>query len=146
MTARDELTRLYMRDGTLTPEAVLAAATPVDSPIHKYFTWDDTEAAIKRRLDEASHLIRTCKIRIEASEERTVNVRAFLHVPAVGETDATYAPTADLLSDPTTRTIVFEQALRDVAALERKYADLIDFASVLDAALAASRKRRSKAA
>lgn len=147
MSVRDELTRLYLRDGSLTPEAVLDAAQPPDSPLHKHFTWDDTEAANKRRLDEASYLIRKCKIRIETAEERTVHVRAFLHLPAQGETDATYAPTADLLSNPATRDVVFAQALRDVEALERKYKDLVDFSQVLTAALAAaSSKRRRKAA
>lgn len=40
-SARDELSKLYALAGRLTPETVLAAATRDDSPLHRYFTWDD---------------------------------------------------------------------------------------------------------
>lgn len=144
-TIREELTRIYLRDGQLTDEAVLADATDESSALHSHFTWDDTEAAHKRRLDEARALIRRCKIRVEVPEDRTVNVRAFLHVPAVGDVEATYAPIGKVMANLAHRELVLKQALRDIAVLERKYRDLIDFDVVLDAAVAA-RKRKKPAA
>lgn len=138
---RDELSRLFVRDGHLTPEAVLAAAEPDDSPLHKFFTWDDSEAAAKQRLSEAGHLIRTCKIRVEIPKQRTIKIRAFLHVPADGETEATYAPVAKVMENTSHRDLVFAQALRDIGILERKYRDLVDFADVLDAAIAAVKRK-----
>lgn len=41
----------------VTPSELLEAARSKSSPIHKYFLWDDTEAAEKYRLSQARHLI-----------------------------------------------------------------------------------------
>lgn len=46
-------------NGTLTAKEVLEFARPKSSPIHKYFNWDDSEAAEKYRLMQARQLI-TC--------------------------------------------------------------------------------------
>jgi hypothetical protein len=45
--------------GAVTPHRVLEDATDAASPLHNCFTWDDTEAARKHRLNEARRLV-TC--------------------------------------------------------------------------------------
>ena len=47
-----------VRDQMLSAEDVLEAASDSASPLHGLFTWDDTEAAVQYRLQQASGLIR----------------------------------------------------------------------------------------
>lgn len=44
-------------NGRLTPTAVVEAAKPQRSPLHRYFTWDDRQAAASYREDQARNLI-----------------------------------------------------------------------------------------
>lgn len=53
-----EIQRIQRQLGAITPEAVLAAASEADSPLHAAFTWDDTEAAIRYRDVQARYLLR----------------------------------------------------------------------------------------
>ena len=40
-----ELTEIYQRDGELTVEAVVEFARNPNTTLHRFFTWDDREAA-----------------------------------------------------------------------------------------------------
>jgi len=62
--------------GALSPAAVVEAARPNNSPIHDQFVWDDTEAAKRYRLQQASELLRVTVELIEVKSE-TYEVRAF---------------------------------------------------------------------
>ena len=124
------LRELAERDGLITPQTVLEAASEPSSPLHDHFTWDDTEAARKYRLVEARSLITRYKITVQKSPDETVRVRAFAHIPAE-DGAGFYVPTADALTDPAQRSLVMQQALREVAALRRKYQALVDFDAVL---------------
>lgn len=128
-TALEELAARH--DGRLTPEVVLRAAKRAASPFHHLFEWDDTAAARLYRLDQARRLLREVKLSVEVEPERSIDVRGFVHVKAADDDEGYYAPTREALSDHR-RTIVMEQARRDIVALERKYHDLIDFAALLD--------------
>lgn len=67
--------------GLLLPEKVLEAAeADPDSPLRPHFTWDDTEAAHKRRLDEARTLIRSVKVVTETATY-TVETVAWVQNP-----------------------------------------------------------------
>ena len=48
--------------GILRPENVVETARPPKSSLHGFFTWDNSEAAEKWRLEEARTLIRTVTI------------------------------------------------------------------------------------
>lgn len=52
-----ELDRLYKIHGHLTAEIVLNAAASPKNPLNPYFEWDDAEAAIKFRLQQATNLL-----------------------------------------------------------------------------------------
>lgn len=108
-----ELTVIYERDGELTAENVLAAASKVGSRLNRYFEWDDTAAAHLYRLDQARHLIRRVTIELMGSE-----VRAFVHVPSAG----TYAPVRDAMERPDWRADFLAQFERAAAAFEAKWA------------------------
>lgn len=64
-----ELHRLYSAHGVLSAEIVLGAATSTRSPLHKYFEWDDSEAARKYRLQQATNLILGAKFVVMLQEQ-----------------------------------------------------------------------------
>lgn len=66
-------------EGRLTPGAVVDAARPEDSPLHKLFEWDDAKAAEAHRLSQARGLIRCVQVVVESSEPTPL----FVHVPGV---------------------------------------------------------------
>jgi len=65
-----------------TPPAVVDAARAEDSPLHRYFTWDDGAAAEKWRLDEARKLVRSIHVVVVGDDHQEYAVRAFslIHV------------------------------------------------------------------
>jgi hypothetical protein len=76
------------KDGLLHPDAVVEAARNPASPLHDFFTWDDTEAAEKYRQDEARQLIRSIKIEVDTGVP--VEVRAFVSLSADRQNGAGY--------------------------------------------------------
>jgi len=87
--AAAELKQLENRAGKLTPEQVVNAAADESSALHSCFTWDDSEAAAKWRIEEARELIRS--VRIETViEERTIRSVAYVHDPARETGEAGY--------------------------------------------------------
>jgi hypothetical protein len=60
---QERLAVLYARDGRLTPEQVVRDAKSLTSPLHDYFQWDDTKAALAWRTQQARVLIRSVALR-----------------------------------------------------------------------------------
>jgi hypothetical protein len=65
--------------GELTPDLVLADAKSHSSPLHKYFDWDDTSAAVKYRRMQAGKLIRSITVEVKIANSREP-MRGYLHV------------------------------------------------------------------
>ncbi len=63
------------RGGRLTAEQVVEDARDPDSPLHGYFTWDDTEAANAHRLNEARALIRSVKVVVTYENQKVSTPR-----------------------------------------------------------------------
>jgi len=122
-----ELKRLAaLHGGELTTTAVIEAARPEESPLHKHFTWDIREAAERYWHVQAAHLIRHAKVTvIPGAGKDPVRVRAFLSprdetLEDPGE-PGTYIALDSLTHDMSE--IILKQMARDVAALKRKYRD-----------------------
>lgn len=71
------------------PSQVLEDAKRMESPIHSHFEWDDTEAAIKHRLDQARYLLRNIITTIIV-EEKEVEQRSFWNVKEEGTQERIY--------------------------------------------------------
>lgn len=54
--------------GDFTPKDIVAKAAPRQSPIHKYFDWNDTSAAEKWRLHQARNLVLSVVVEIDGIE------------------------------------------------------------------------------
>jgi len=135
---RSALEEVIEKDGTLTSEAVLKAATPVSSPLHGYFEWDDSIAGHRWRIHQASSLIR---IYVDSDETRML-----LAVPAhAGQQPGTFYRRERVLTEPDLRARFVEDALGELAAWRRRFADLKElkrFFQVIDPLLPKSQGRR----
>lgn len=79
----------------LLPEEVVDVARNPNNPLHTEFTWDDSEAATKYRLEEARGLIR--KFEVVIHPHQTQPTRAFIHTsPAGYQAVETVLSSADL--------------------------------------------------
>jgi len=123
------LQRLEAKHGALTPEDVLTEAQKRTSPLHGFFTWDDSEAARLHRLAEARDLIRSVTVTYVGTDEPTRTVRAFVHY---GEASV-YESMAHVLADDEKRAALLAMAMADLASWRRKYADLKELAKVFAA-------------
>lgn len=63
-----ELKRIYAEHGKIDAEILLNEATPTASPIHGFFEWDDTEAAHRYRLQQATAMIIASKFIVMLKE------------------------------------------------------------------------------
>lgn len=84
-------------EGVIPPAAVIAAARPADSPLHRHFTWNVKKAAEERWLDQACALIRSFKVEI-TYEDFTFIAPAFIRDPS-DRINRSYASLGNLQSD-----------------------------------------------
>jgi hypothetical protein len=135
---RMELVRISQdNDGRLNPDAIVEAATPEDSPLHEFFTWDDNEAGKRLRRIEATFLIRRVRLSIirATADQREVTftaIRQFHSRPSMRLPDGGYEPIEAIMSDPIKRAELLEQALKELHALEKKYKELSELSALFD--------------
>lgn len=126
-TIEKELRALYSRDGVLTCEAVLDAARPKNSPLHSYFTWDDSRAAERYRLIEAGRLIAT--VRIEYTPKKTAQV---IHVPTFiptgtnSEGKRQYFPVEEVTRNEFLQQKALADARSEMEGTRARYSHLVD--------------------
>ena len=134
-TAKEVLEDLASKHGKLTPELVLNAAKAKSSPIHGLFCWDDSQAAIKYRLVQASELIRRVKVTIVSNGE-PIRVRAYVNVRDGEESlseQGVYVSISDSIANPSYRDQLLKAARRDAIAFREKYSALAELAGVVAA-------------
>ena len=105
-------------DGMVLPEVVVDAARPESSPLHKYFTWEDTEAAEKWRIHEARNLLR---VTVEYIGTDKNPVRVFVSLTNDREDEGGYRVTADVMDDAELYRMMLQDALDELESFRRKY-------------------------
>ena len=118
--AHARLERIRARNkGVLTPADVVKDASDESSPLHSYFTWDDTEAAHQYRLDQARTLIRNVKVEVTTSTAR-VAAPYYIRDPRVLPSQQGYGSLAELRDESTVAADALRYEFdRVVGALER---------------------------
>jgi hypothetical protein len=128
------------RQGPVTPEAVVEDARDCASPLNKFFTWDDCEAARLRRLDEARRLVNHL-VTVVVHGGHDTEVRGFHSVLIVQaetqEIERAYASLATVENSPALRHQVVENAWRELRAWRRRYGTYRDLLPVIEAIEAA---------
>jgi hypothetical protein len=128
--------------GEITPEIVLDAARPKDSPLHNHFCWSNSKAAEQYRLIQASCLIRRIKVTIEARDETTVRIREFACVHSDGDdtgegeqkpSRGIYVNVKTAMGVESYRDQIMADCKRDVETFRRKYAALREAEKIIEA-------------
>ena len=104
--------------GFLTPEAVVAYAKNKNSALHKYFTWNDTEAAERWRLEEASRLIRRIYVTVLPGKKQ-YKIRAYVSLSA-DRGRGGYRDTIEVMSDEDLRIQMIEDVKEELQAFRKK--------------------------
>jgi hypothetical protein len=112
--------------GILKPQVVVDAARDPSSPLHDRFTWDDSVAAEKYRLEEARNLIRLVIEVIPNTDNKPHNVYVSLSQDAAK--GGGYRTMVSVLSAAESRAILLEDARREMESFEQKYRTLQEFA------------------
>lgn len=131
--------------GRLTSEFVVKAATKSNHPLHKYFEWDDTEAAESWRQEQARQLIKSIKITIVREDnDEPLNVRAFVSIRT--DEGREYAPVMEAMSNRAHRSQLLADALDDLKMWRKRYKDLQELAGLFAAIDAAMESKTLKKA
>lgn len=123
----EHLEEITNKHGGLNPHLVVREAERKNSPLHDCFTWDDTSAAEKYRLQEARMLIGSVMVVTQQIDEP---IRAFHSVKVntnSSEDDAetrAYVSLDVALSDEEYRRQLLQQAARDLNTWRKKYGEL----------------------
>lgn len=76
-----ELKKLYEEAGDITPKSVLEKARDKNDPLHKFFLWDDSEAAERYRLEQAYRMLQASKyVAFLQKRKEPVLLRAIVNV------------------------------------------------------------------
>lgn len=122
-----ELRALHSRDGVLTCEAVVREARAENSPLHGYFTWDDSRAAERYRLIEAGRLIAT--VRIEYRQKKAAQVvytPAFIPTGTNSEGKRQYYPVEEVTKNDFLREKALADARSEMESTRARYSHLVD--------------------
>lgn len=117
--------------GLLMPEQVVSAAEPETSILHSYFTWDDTEAAAKCRLQEARQLINIC-VEYIGTENNGRETKVFVSLRDDRE-EGGYRPLFRVLTNATLRESLLMDSMEEMNYFREKYKGLKELSLVFTA-------------
>lgn len=113
-------------EGFVDAKQVLEYARPRNSPIHKYFDWDDRTAAEKYRLQQAQKLIQCVVVEINNKE-----IRKYVSPVVVNaEGDKAYVEIETARRTPDIWHQVLAKALQEAGFWRQRYLNLKELSSV----------------
>lgn len=130
--------------GVIAPHAVVDAAKDPDSALHSCFTWDDSEAAHKYRLEEARRLLRVYVVEVQ-SGGKVVPARAYVSLSSDRKSGGGYRAIVDVLSDADLKSQLLQDAFREFETFRQKYESVQELEPVFEAAKKVERKHREEA-
>ena len=133
--ARAELLALLAATGgTIRPDAVVAFAENPETALHRYFQWDDSEAAHRWRVHQARLLIKRVTVVVEHPEtHESLRFRVAHSLPSDRLAGVGYRSTVDVMNNPALREELVASARRDLAAFRVRYKGLAELPGLFDA-------------
>lgn len=120
--------KIEKKYGECTASLLLEEARNKKSQLHSLFEWDDTVAAEKFRLDQATKIITAVAVIYDNNNEEPIITRAFVNVGA--KNNGSFITMATALSNEKSRSIVFQHALEELQTFKAKYAGLQELAEL----------------
>jgi hypothetical protein len=137
-----ELERLEAVHGRLVPKNIVEAARNPRSVLHGFFEWDDTVAAEKYRVVQATVLVRHVRVTVQTANNEPIEVRAYVS-PYRGQG---YISIERALNDDQMRQQLLTQAHADLEAFQRRYEtleELDEIFSAISVTLKTKKKRQA---
>lgn len=132
---REELVSLD-RGGKLVDKEVVERASDPESALHKYFIWDDAEAARVQRLGQARSLIATIKI-APAGMDPPRKIRAYESLPSDrANSPGTYRAIGSIMADEDRRRELLNSVRKELAQVYSRYQHLEELVDVWNAIVA----------
>ena len=120
------LKELESKHGELTPDMVLQEAEDESSPLHEYFDWDDTIAAVKWRRHQARKMILSIKVVVETTE-RVLKIPNYVRDPDKAGDEQGYRSVVALKKDEDAKREAIVSEFARAATALRRARDLADF-------------------
>ena len=111
----------------VTPQEVLDKARDENTELHKCFEWDDSVAAEKYRLRQASDIIRNLVFIKKKKEDEPI--RCF----QITTEKNTYQPTQMFLAQEDEYQALLKRAKAELESFKRRYATLTELESIFEA-------------
>lgn len=105
------------------PGEVVEAASAVTSPLHKYFEWDDSTAAVHYRLQQARLMINAIEFEVIDTKGSKTRLPAFESVKIKTDSgvERRYFSMPQITSSPKMTDQYIEQAEEELKAWKRRY-------------------------
>lgn len=111
-------------EGRMAPAAeVVEAARPKRSPLHRFFEWDNDEAARRYREDQARLLVRSVWVIERVGEDKEAGTRAY-HYVTEGEKSG-YVPERIVWQRPDYADQVLDRAKEEFIAWKARYSQYV---------------------
>lgn len=133
--AHEEIMRIKNKNGGLvSPDDIVKEAVKKSNPLHRLFTWDDTEAARKFRLSEAGLLLRSIEITyVELPDEpRRAFEVSYKKPPGSTEKQTLYATAQEAAADPDNHARLIAEAVRTLMAWRSRFRYLQELSHLME--------------
>lgn len=128
--AGTELERIRAQSGNerdVVAAAMIVAAKPESSPLHREFNWNDKAAAHEHRMDQARNLITAlCYVVRREPDGEPVRTVAYVHVRSA-DNPSTYRTAADVLRDPEDSANSLKECISLLRGIHRRFLFLAEF-------------------
>lgn len=134
-TAHEEIMRIKDKNGGfVSPDDIVKEASEKSNPLHPLFTWDDTEAARKYRLNEAGALLRSIEItyvELPKQPRRAFEV-TYKKPPGSVEKQTLYATAEEAAADPETHAKLIAEAVRTLMDWRARFRYLQELSQLME--------------
>lgn len=131
--AYDALERLREKNGGLTDDAIVEAAKKPSHTLHKWFEWDDTEAAIEHRRLQARALLRSLTVKYKEAPELEVRAYQVEHKARPQDPERTvYSTTDEVLRNPESRDRLIAAAIKAAMDFRSRFKHLHELDAIIE--------------
>jgi len=125
-------------EGRITPDAVVRQATDPESPLHRYFEWDDQKAGHSYRIDQARRLIRLIEV-VVTTDTRIITVPLYVRDAKAEGDEQGYVSLPRLRTEPDTAREMLRTEFSRASACLTRAEDLADALGLRKEVAAAAR-------